>query len=107
MKARDPQQLAYEIADSLIVQLGQLEACGFLPYRDGLAGVFFPIAERQAAMGREIRKLRKQGRRIEAAVAAARRSAAAGTGPRLVGLSDADWAQARRMMTCVNVAEAS
>ena len=55
----------------------------------------------------EIRKLRKRGRRIEAAVAAARRSAAAGTGPRLVGLSDADWAQARRMMTCVNVAEAS
>jgi hypothetical protein len=103
VKALDPWQLAYEIADSLTAQMSPLKALGLLPDRDALAGVFFPIAKQQAAMGKEVRRLRKQARQIEASVARARRP----TGPRLVGLSDADWAQVRSMMTCVNVPEAS
>ncbi len=108
MASRDVAEVlaeAYELADSHLAVLARMGATGAMLPRDVMAlSVFLPVIQSRDRLERKIRRLSKQARRIEAAVAKVPQGTPVPSGPRLVGLSDADWSRARQSMVCISVA---
>lgn len=101
---RDLLTEAYTLADEHLVTMTAMRGPGAGLPRDVMAlDVFLPILEARDRLERKIRRLRRQGRRIETAVAKVQAARDAPVpGRRLVGLSDAGWSRARQAMTVVS-----